>query len=273
LDLYQKLYHARLLPIVLDDLDGLFNNPTNTAILKSVCDTRSVKRVEYGSMHPAFTQGDDPLPSSFDSISQVAIIANELQMVNKNFQAIQDRGLLIFFRPDAAEVHREVARGRWFDDPEIFEFIGRHLPLITRPSFRLYSTAKKCKQSGMNWRDLILRTIENEATSKMILVARLLADPSYDALPAPEAARKKAFKQMGGGDRATYHRHKKTLCQLQNDADFMEAASLVLQPALSDPHQIAINDRRKQLEAERDEMEQEDGSLVADYFDANRFDD
>ena len=273
LDLYQKLYHARLLPIVLDDLDGLFSNPTNTAILKSVCDTRPVKRVEYGSMHPAFTQGDDPLPSSFDSISQVSIITNEWQTVSKNLQAIQDRGLLIFFQPNAVEVHREVARGRWFDDPEIFAFIGRHLPLIMRPSFRLYITAKNCKQSDLNWRDLILRTIKNEATSKMILVARLLADPSYDDTPAPELARKKAFQRLGGGARATYHRHKTKLCQLQNDADFMEAASLVLQPALPDPHQIAINDRRKQLEAERDEMEQEDGSLVADYFDANRFDD
>jgi len=216
LDLYRKLYHARLLPVVIDDLDGLFSNSTNTAILKCVCDTRLVKRVEYGSTHPAFTRDDDPLPSSFDSISRVSIIANEWQTVSKNLQAIQDRGLLIFFRPSAVEVHREVARARWFDDPEIFEFIGRHLPLITRPSFRLYITAKNHKQSRANWRDLMLRTIENEATSETILVARLLADPSYDAMSTPEAARKEAFQRLGGGSWATYHRHKNKLRQLQN---------------------------------------------------------
>jgi hypothetical protein len=246
----------------MDDLDGLFSNPTNTAILKCICDTRRVKRVEYGSMHPAFTRGDNPLPPSFESISQVSIIANEWKTVSKNLQAIQDRGLLIFFRPSALEVHREVARARWFDDPEIFEFIGRHLSLITRPSLRLYITAKNHKQSGLNWRDLILRTIESEATSGIILVARLLADPSYDILPAPETAREEAFQRLGGGSRATYHRHKKKLRQLQNNADFMEAASLVLQPSLPDPYLIAVNDRRKQLEAERDETEQEDGLLT-----------
>jgi hypothetical protein len=260
LDLYRKLYHARLLPVVIDDLDGLFSSPNNTAILKCLCDTQRVKRVEYGSMHPAFTRDQNPLPPSFESISRVSIIANEWRTVSKNLEAIQDRGLLVFFRPDAVEVHREVARGRWFDDPEIFDFIGRHLFLITRPSFRFYITARNHKRSGLDWRDLILRTIESEATSNLIRVARLLADSSYDALPAPETAREEAFARLDRGSRAisraTYHRYKKKLLRLQNDANFAEAASFVLLPAQPDPYLLAVNDRRIQLEAERDNANQ-----------------
>jgi hypothetical protein len=38
LALYQRLYQSRLLPVVLDDLDGLIGNPDTVAILKCVCD-------------------------------------------------------------------------------------------------------------------------------------------------------------------------------------------------------------------------------------------
>ena len=36
------------------------------------------------------------------------------------------------------EVHREIAEGGWFDDEDVFNFIGRNLFLVTLPSFRFY---------------------------------------------------------------------------------------------------------------------------------------
>lgn len=50
-----------------------------------------------------------------------------------------------------------------------------------------------------------------EVKEKLIYVARLLADPKYEAMPAPEGAREKIFNMAfeRGRTRATYHRYKR----------------------------------------------------------------
>ncbi len=253
--LYRKLYESRLFPVVLDDLDGMFRSPDNTSILKCVCDSVLVKRVEWGSTHAAFERVDNPLPKAFESISRVCVIANEWQTINRNLAAVQDRGVLVFFRPSALEVHRQIARQAWFDDSEVFEFLGRNLFLITKPSFRLYLTAKHHKRSGLDWRNLILRTIESDADPKMILIARLLADSSYDQLPAPERARELAFQRLGGGSRATYHRVKRELVAKRGSFGLAGADGIKLEPTRIDPFSLAMAERRNQLEAMRDEID------------------
>ena len=145
LDLYATLYQSRAKPVVLDDLDGLLRDPSNTALLKCLCDTTHVKRVEWGNYNRAFSRKRNRLPKSFDSISRVCLLANDLGVLNANISAVQDRGLLLLFQPDAVEVHREVARGGWFGDEEVFDFLGQHLFLVARPSFRLYLTAQSQK--------------------------------------------------------------------------------------------------------------------------------
>ena len=218
LDLYARLYQSRTKPIVLDDLDGLMRDPNNTAMLKCVCDTTPVKRVEWGSFHHAFRSTDELLPKSFDSISRVCAIANDFGTLNANLSAVQDLGVLLSFCPDALEVHHEVACGGWFDDEEVFDFVGQHLFLVLRPSFRLYMTARNHKKSGVDWKSLVLRMLARETDARLLLVARLLADPKYDTQSAPEAARESSFKQQGGGSRATYHRYKRTTSYSCRDA-------------------------------------------------------
>ena len=87
LDLYARLYQSRCKPIVLDDLDGLMRDPNNTAMLKCVCDTTPVKRVEWGSFHHAFRSTDNLLPKAFDSISRVCAVANDVGTLRSKTEA------------------------------------------------------------------------------------------------------------------------------------------------------------------------------------------
>lgn len=118
LDLYQRLYRYRAVPVVLDDLDDLLRKPDNVMMLKCLCDTVPVKRLEWGSNHKAF---GDELPKSFETISRVCLIANDWNALDRNIGALHDRGVVLHFRPSAVEVHRELAEAGWFDDEEVFD--------------------------------------------------------------------------------------------------------------------------------------------------------
>jgi hypothetical protein len=217
LDLYERVHHFRTVPIVFDDLDDLLQKAENVMLLKCLCDTCPVKRLQWGSNHALFSGGH--LPKSFEAISQVCLICNDWDALNRNVGAVYDRGIVILFQPSALEVHREIARTGWFDDEEVFEFIGRNLFLVTQPSFRFYQIARDHKRADLDWKNLVLRTIEANADPKLMLMARLLADARYESMPAPETAREQAFKEVGGGSRATYHRFKAELLAKRGDID------------------------------------------------------
>lgn len=251
LDLFRRLFEHRSNPVVLDDLDGLFAKAENTALLKAVCDTRPVKRVEWGSSHPAFAAGKHSLPMSFDSISRICLIANNLGEVSKDVGAILDRGLVVSFQPSALELHREISTGGWFDDAEVFDFIGEHLHLLAAPSCRFYLTARDHKRAGLDWRSLILRTIESSVEPATLLVARLLSDPAFDRLSAPETAREREFQLRGGGSRATFHRHKKALLQSRGSLDQQAARNVRLQPFQRDLRAVLVAEQREYLESLR----------------------
>lgn len=218
-------------------------------LLKCLCDTVPVKRVEWGSWHWAFQSGQ--LPKSFEAISRVCLLANDWASLDRNIAAVHDRGLTVVFRPSALELHRELAGGGWFDDAEVFDFIGRHLFLVVQPSFRFYLTAREHKKAGLDWQGLTLRTLESGVDPKQILVARLLADPRYDALAAPEAARIEAFRDHpDGGSKATYFRHKAELLARRGTLAPADVEAIKLQPHRPDLHCLALWDRRQQIEQE-----------------------
>ena len=157
LALYKKLYRYRYYPIVMDDIDSLFEGSIKTGLLKSVCDTNPVKCVEWDSTHRAFDEG---LPNTFESISRVMIVANDLKKMTKDLGAILDRGMVVRFQPTALNLHVEVAAGGWFDDNEVFREIGKYLYLMVHPSFRFYVTTRTTSAPGWtgsrsccgNWR-------------------------------------------------------------------------------------------------------------------------
>lgn len=265
LKLYHALYDFRLLPIVINDVDTLLKDETNVSLLKCVCDTSKVKTVQWTSTHSAF----GTLPKSFESISQVLVITNSWEKVNQNITALQNRGVVILFRPTALEIHREVGTGGWFDDQEVWEFIGKNLYLMTRPDFRFYIHARSHKRAGRDWKDLTLRMLEfsvdeeagqtSDEKEKLIYVARQLADTRYDDLPAPETEREKVFQMAfgRGGSRATYHRYKKKLFERRGNFNPDAVKAMLwkgpaLDPTVFDTKQTA---RRAALENERRELE------------------
>ena len=132
----------------------------------------------------------------------MALIANDWKTLNGNVEAVQDRGHMILFEPGAEEVHDQVTQ--WFGDQEILDWFGRHLHLIHRPSMRHYVRAAELKQAGLNWMQAILSDALSEKT---LLVAQIRADTQYHT----ERERIGAFRELGGGCRATYFNHARRL--------------------------------------------------------------
>jgi hypothetical protein len=69
-------------------------------------------------MAPFQTATDEGIPREFTTRSRVVIISNEWKTLNKNLEALQDRGRVLLFRPSAAEVHAQA--GMWCDDQKIY---------------------------------------------------------------------------------------------------------------------------------------------------------
>lgn len=273
LRLYHTLYDFRLLPIVSNDVDLLMEDKTNISLMKCVCDTSAIKTVQWSSTHPLFKS----LPSSFESISPVLVITNSWDKSSANVTALLNRATVIHFAPTALEVHREVGQDGWFDERDIWEFIGRNLHLMTRPDFRFYVHARNHKRAGRDWKDLTLRMLENnvdresgetqEEKEKLIFVARLLADPHYDQHQTPEAEREKVFALAfpKGGSRATYHRFKKKLLDRRGhiDPQVVQQMTWHAPPLVVSQFDEKQQKRRAALEAERLELEKA-GGVYAD---------
>ncbi len=200
--LYCEAFWNRNKPIVIDDVDNLYGDRAAIRVLKCLCQT---DRVKFVGWHTAAKQLDEAgVPRDFHTESKVCIIANVWKELNKNIAAVEDRGLLVDFRPDSYEVHREV--GKWENlDMEVYEYIGKHLDLIHEPSMRLYVNAMKMKQAGLDWKKAFLSSIELKPEQQ--IVARLLSDETFKC----EDARVAAFKRETGLSRATYFRIKASL--------------------------------------------------------------
>lgn len=194
--LYLQVYEHRDVPLILDDIDGLYRDRNGVRLLKSLCQTDKEKTLCWHSDAPPRHDA----PRQLSTTSQVAIITNEWRSLNADVVALEDRGHVISFEPTALEVHRRAAE--WFWDQEVFDFVGDRLHLITSHSLRTYVLACELKQAGLDWRRWVL---SRSLTGADLAVAILKADPRY----ATEEARARAFIASGAGCRATYFNHAK----------------------------------------------------------------
>jgi hypothetical protein len=249
LSLFGLLHRYSRYPIVLDDLDGLLAKPDNLALLKCVCETKAVKKVEWGSSHAAFQLNERGLPQKFESISRVAILCNRLPAIHADLQAVLDRGIVVYFQPSAMEIHAEVGRAGWFDDEEVYRYVGRNLHLIKNPSFIYYLKGRDLKRGSLDWQDLLLRMMMGEVDENSITVAKLLADQSFDRKRYPGKAREQAFKKSGGS-RASYYRWKKKLEKQRGSSSQTDIDRMPFQPRAIDPSEATLLARRRELELE-----------------------
>ena len=187
-------------PIVLDDVDALYRDANGIRLLKQLCQSEPSRLLGWYS-DPQYLERRG-FPAKFTTSSPVAIIANRWSTVNEDVAALEDRGHMLVFDPPPIEIHQQAAL--WFHDQAVFDFISEHLHPITNHSFRTYLLALELKKAQMDWKRTILSRFLSGPT---LLVAQLKADATFKS----EEDRVRAFKEGGGGSRATYFSHAKKL--------------------------------------------------------------
>jgi len=197
--MYQSLYKHRGQPIVIDDVDKIYNDANSVRLLKCVCETDKFKHVSW---HTGAAGAGKEIPKDFETTSKVMIIANDWSRLNENISALETRGHLLKFEPSLVEIHQKAAEFFW--DQELYDAIGERLHLLPELNLRTYSHAWELKSAGMEWLDILHREGYDERT---IVVAKLLADKNL----LTDSQRIARFREFCGGGRSTYYRYKKSI--------------------------------------------------------------
>jgi hypothetical protein len=195
LAIYAALYRHRDQPIVIDDENSLMTDPGKLSLMNALCQTDPVKTLRWDSTTRLLD--DLGVPPVFTTSSPVLVITNRLRALGPQVRAMIDRGVPLIFQPAATTVHTAVAD--WFTDREVYDFIGRWLPLIAGLSMRDYVKARAMKAAGLDWPAILHRQWKS---GKLARIAALRGDSSF----ASEADRVRAFVEAGMGSRATYFR-------------------------------------------------------------------
>jgi hypothetical protein len=198
--MYAKLYRHRDQFVVIDDVDALYADRSGVRLLKCLCQTEEAKTVAWHS--DARSLERQGIPREFTTTSRVVIISNDWKTLNTNVAALQDRGHVLVFAPNAAEVHTQA--GTWFDDPEIYGWFAANLHRVREPSLRHYVRAKELKAAGMDWTEILASGDDNRRAR---LAAELLASDAYASVEARAAA----FVERGGGCRATFFNYRRKI--------------------------------------------------------------
>lgn len=196
--LYRHLWEYCNKPVVLDDLDRLYADPDCVRLLKPLCNTVRVKSLNWLTN---LTMNDGAVPPSFSTSSNVILIANEWKSLNPNVRAIEDRAIILHFNPSSDEVHRKVRE--WFDDPEVYEFLEKLMPMMPAVSMRHYRKGSQLRRAGLtDWRTSLLQMVISDRRAACVLAMQ--HDPSLRS----EEERVEKFVAATGASRATYFRVK-----------------------------------------------------------------
>lgn len=193
---YKDCYDHRGQPIVLDDVSPKFYKDYNTnSYLKILTNSKRVKTLGW---HTAALDGTD-YPTSFKTTSKVVILANDWDDASPHMKALGSRAQVIIFDPSPAEVHLEIARGGWFHDNEVYEYVWARRRLITRPDMRLYKKLQEQKNAGAPWKKRGLELLIGDA--RLQKVAELLQDKTLTS----NKQRCDAFMKLGLGGRTLFY--------------------------------------------------------------------
>jgi hypothetical protein len=202
IQLYMQLFENKNQPVILDDVEGLTENPAGRNLLSNLTQTDDVKRLQWLSSSRILIERG--VPMQFATTSRVCLITNRWSGTSKEIQALEDRGHLIYFDPTPDEVHQYV--GTWLQESgqDVYDYIGANLHLIDRPSCRLYEKALDRKAAGGDWQEYVLHHCHQTAIH---VVQRLLEDPSCRT----ENERVQRAKEEVGISKATFYRYKREL--------------------------------------------------------------
>ena len=198
-EFFCDLYDHQHGPVVIDDADSVMNDNHCKGMLKHLTETDAEKLVKWKTNSHVLNNRETP--QQFWTSSPVCVATNSWSDTDDVYQALASRAELFWFEPDWAETYRYVCT--WFWDQAIMDYIHERLSILRRPDIRVIMKAwnrKKANWRFMNWRKLIDDYCDDESG---LLVRQLLDDRKYKS----NAARAKAFEEMGGS-RATFYRRK-----------------------------------------------------------------
>ena len=119
-------------------------------LLRQLCNNDEVTTLTWDTAAAQLQQ--ENIPNQFETRTKVVLMVNDWGAFKSSLESLEDRGVILSFEPSAQVVHEQVAVERWFDDQEIFQFIGDHLRLITRPTMTITS-----RHGSTSWRAWIGR--------------------------------------------------------------------------------------------------------------------
>jgi hypothetical protein len=201
--LYQELFEHRDRPVVLDDADKVFRNRDGVFLLKLLTQTERTKTLQWNSTTPEIRRGD--LPAEFGTTSRTMIVANSWPSDDPDIAAVESRGHLLYFAPSFQEMHRFA--GAFGLDPEVYGFIGEHLPYFDRLDLRLYFKAGEVKATGVRtgqpgvWQEYVRRQIM-DAEKRVAL--DLLSDGNFGS----DNVRSKEFSRITGMSPRAFYRYR-----------------------------------------------------------------
>ena len=202
LQAYIEAYHHRDKLLVFDDAETLWARPAGRILMRSLCEHRPRKKVQWTSTTASLAKAG--VPQSFSTSSKVAIVCNRFSFGNVDERdAILDRGHVIHFDPPPIEVHIRV--NSWFWDQDIYDHFGERLHLIEAISARMYIKAWERKKAGGDWRRMIDENFCHATTHR--IVQELEENLTY---PTVED-RVVKFVELTGCCRATYFNIKREL--------------------------------------------------------------
>lgn len=210
LQLYKQLYRSRNKAIILDDVEDALKRNDTSRILLNLCETdEESRRVAWFGTESLLKvrkgKKEVPVPQEFMTSSRVCLVSNDWDILTGRFQALLDRGVVVFFDPAPEEIHRFVAG--WFTDEEIYGFVGGHLADIAQHSIRYYVLAQDVKRHGLDWRKALIESWSHEAeeVEPESVVELILADPRYKT----DKERIEAFTARSGRQRRQWYYLKK----------------------------------------------------------------
>ena len=204
-----KAYQHRDAPILIDDADAFLAKLDNREKVKHLAETDSYKLMSHESFAPQLLQYG--VPNEFYTTSPVCILRNAWDSGDHINQAIEDRGLVVYFDPSWEEVYRYI--GEWFWDQEIYDYLLEQLPLLREPSIRPLTKAYHMKLSGstiFNWRTMI----DAHTANKSLLMVSEFLRKEFNSEADRINAWIKAVKSVDAdtpASKATWHRYLKEL--------------------------------------------------------------
>lgn len=251
LQAYMETYRHRNELLIFDDAETLWKRPGGRVLLRSLCEFKSKKLIQWTST--AYALAKARIPQSFLTSSKVAVIANRFMFGEADeYEAILDRGHLIHFDPTPVEVHARV--GNWFWDQEVYDYIGERLHLLSDISARLYMKVWERKQAGGDWQKLLTDAYCHAGT--MRFVQALETDSTCKGVED----RVKKFIAYSGACRATYFNLKRELKERNQLHAFKKTEVPKLQLRCPPPAEPNVDEEvaRAKEEAERAEEEGEE---------------